>query len=508
MSANPANEPYPTTMANELPPFYSGVYVFGDSLVDPGNALRAAEFVDDIPFVPLPKDAPAAEKGYFEGRFTDGYNFADLISNKLLLKPTATTYPYGFEVPLFGAPVPFVDRPQGNNLSFAYGGGQALQTSELVPDLDAQLDAYRNYPAADPNAIYLVTIGGNDVRRLVPRRHDPIIDERASERLSLVAAEIAEEVGQLFTFGARHVLVTGIPDIGLLPLYTGSRNEAERRSLASHYSETLDGLVTTALESLALPADAQLYSFNLLNFSDAIFANPDAYRLTNLTDARTLLQRGALDPIGSGFLFFDEIHPSAQAHALLAAEMLDSLPLNGVAPEWAAPDSSAALPLGTALSGTIDGPSDTDAFTASLVAGQTYAFDLLGISSGLGALADPRMRVVDGSGLVLAEDDDDGLGLDAHLQFVASATADYEIQVASVGQMAGSYLVQARLGGDTLPAGPSEVGGAGRSDPLWGEASSAIAIWESDGNGLDQSGINMVGVPRALDGPLYDVLFG
>ena len=65
-------------------PSFTGVYVFGDSLVDPGNDLRAAQKLGDLPFVSVPSAAPTADKGYYQGRFSDGYNFADLISNKEL----------------------------------------------------------------------------------------------------------------------------------------------------------------------------------------------------------------------------------------------------------------------------------------------------------------------------------------------------------------------------------------------------------------------------------------
>src|ERR1700716_3959681 len=51
-------------------PAFSGVYVFGDSLVDPGNDLKAAQLLNGLPFAFLPKGAPTADKGDFEGRFT------------------------------------------------------------------------------------------------------------------------------------------------------------------------------------------------------------------------------------------------------------------------------------------------------------------------------------------------------------------------------------------------------------------------------------------------------
>ena len=46
---------------------YSGVYVFGDSLVDPGNALKLAQWYGDLTFSDLPDGAPTASLGYFPG---------------------------------------------------------------------------------------------------------------------------------------------------------------------------------------------------------------------------------------------------------------------------------------------------------------------------------------------------------------------------------------------------------------------------------------------------------
>src|SRR5438445_2150367 len=127
------------------PPAVSGAYVFGDSLVDPGNDLRAAQLFHELPFAFLPRGAPTADKGYFEGRFTDGYNFADLISNKLLHEPTTATFPYGFADSVLGFSIPFVNRPGGNNLSFAYGGALAIQSGDPPPGLDAQTDIYQHF---------------------------------------------------------------------------------------------------------------------------------------------------------------------------------------------------------------------------------------------------------------------------------------------------------------------------------------------------------------------------
>lgn len=419
------------------PSAYSGVYVFGDSLVDPGNDLRAAELLDEFPFVSLPSGAPTAEKGYFEGRFTDGYNFADLISNKLLNVPTKPTFPYGFEDPLFGLSIPFVNRPEGDNLSFAYGGASAIQGDlDPAPGLDAQTDIYGNY-TPDPNALYVVAIGANDLRAMVPHGGDPVTGAAADARLSAIASEIAKEVAQLYARGARHVAVAGIPDVGLTPDYAGTENEAVRRSLLTQYAHTLDDRLKADLDALTPPPGASLHHYDFLGFTEAAVADPAAHGFTNVTEARTNVQAGALDPVGSGFLFFDEVHPSAQAQAQIASEILDGLQAPGAPLNWSVPPS-----IGSQAAGAIP-VRGADVFAASFAAGQTYVVDLLGVSSGAGSLADPRVRILDASGVVLAEDDDGGLGLDAHLQFVAPAAGDYVIQVAGVGVSGGSYRLQA-----------------------------------------------------------------
>ena len=79
------------------------------------------------------------------------------------------------------------------------------------------------------------------------------------------------------------------------------------------------------------------------------------------------------------------------------------------------------------------------------------------------------MRVVDRLGAVVAQDDDGGLGLDAHLRFVAPATGQYSVQVMGVGVSSGSYHLQAEdeggpnllLTGQLRGSDVFVVGGAG-----------------------------------------------
>src|SRR5688500_16378331 len=134
---------------------YSGVYVFGDSLVDSGNALKLAETYDYFPFTSLPDGAPTSGKGYHSGNFTNGWTLVDLISNKYLGVTTKTVFPFGYDEPFLGISFGFVSDPDGNNLNFAYGGAQIRQGDEAVPDIDDQTDAFRDAVDgdADPDAL-------------------------------------------------------------------------------------------------------------------------------------------------------------------------------------------------------------------------------------------------------------------------------------------------------------------------------------------------------------------
>jgi hypothetical protein len=101
------------------------------------------------------------------------------------------------------------------------------------------------------------------------------------------------------------------------------------------------------------------------------------------------------------------------------------------------------LSVGGTSSGNIEVSDDTDWFRISLVAGQTYQFDLRGSPSGNGTLSDPYMslRNSSGSSTRLAEDDNTGTGNDSQFTYTAITTGDHFVAAgASVGGI-GTYQI-------------------------------------------------------------------
>ena len=114
---------------------FSGLYVFGDSLVDAGNTNILTNGA-----------APTPGLGYFGGRFTNGPNYVDYISSAYFGQLTKAS--------LLG----------GSNFSF--GGARVVSdTTDFIPDITPQLNAYKaaSGNTADPNALYILNAGGNDV---------------------------------------------------------------------------------------------------------------------------------------------------------------------------------------------------------------------------------------------------------------------------------------------------------------------------------------------------------
>ena len=89
---------------------YTSLTVFGDSLVDAGNIFTVTGGA-----------TPNSSLGYFQGRFTNGYDYTDLLS-----------------IDLFGTPT-LASLQGGDN--YAFGGARASTTSG-VPDLNEQLAFY------------------------------------------------------------------------------------------------------------------------------------------------------------------------------------------------------------------------------------------------------------------------------------------------------------------------------------------------------------------------------
>ena len=268
---------------------YSNLFVFGDSLVDSGNAriARLSQGGQD----PAP---PAL--GYFEGRFSNGYNFADYVSLDLFGDP-ATAFLAG-----------------GTN--FSVGGAQASERAgDASPSFAEQIATFTASGLTfSPDSVVLVTLGGNDVRFQLGQA-------AMGQAPTLAPAIDALESGlsSLLGLGARTIIVTGLPDIGQIPVVTRLNNPA-LSALGTRLSFDLNEAFRGSVSDLSGGmAGANLRFFDLFAYQRAIYADPTAYGLPATLNTRDacLLVPGAA-PGCDGFVYFDTIHPTTQVHRAIA----------------------------------------------------------------------------------------------------------------------------------------------------------------------------------------------
>lgn len=267
----------------------SQLIVFGDSLVDVGNITAT---VGGDTFNPR-------AAGYFPGQFSNGPNYTTLLGRNF----------YG-ETP----------RPSllgGTN--FAFGGARVVSNAayatgaDAIPDLSLQLGFYLGGVGgvADPNALYVINMGGNDIFAVGSGQTGGV---DSATYLANVATTIAGSVTTLQAAGARRFLVTGIPQTTT----TGFGAQS---------------LLTTALDGLTLAPDTELTRFDYQGFFIGLATNPGAFGVEPLTNpgicrGNRPVVAGSIDC--TGYFSFDGIHPTAQVQAALYRTVLGQLGLAAV----------------------------------------------------------------------------------------------------------------------------------------------------------------------------------
>lgn len=239
---------------------FSGLVVFGDSLSDSGNA----------------------------GRYSNGPVWVERIAARI-----------GAEL-----------RPSSvGGTNFAVGGAR---THGGPTGLRAQADAFlKALPGgrADPDALYIVYGGGNDLLAAEQAPDRVRLVENAVEALGSIVEDLAEA-------GAKNVLVPNLPDIGRTPALRqrGPELAAEARRL----SRAFDAALERRLRQIEAEGEVQVLRLDVYALLEEVLADPAAAGFHNVTEPCS----------GSACataLFWDHLHPTAVAHDKLAAAALQAV---------------------------------------------------------------------------------------------------------------------------------------------------------------------------------------
>lgn len=285
---------------------YAGIVVFGTSLSDSGNAFElwgATNTPPDYLLDPLlVPSAPYARGGQ---HFSNGPTWVEQFARSIGLA--------GSVRPAFVG-----SNPDATN--YAVGAARA-RDDRINVNLPEQASSFLQQSGgmAAPDALYVIEIGGNDVR-------DALV-EYASGRdggpiLRAANESIATSIQTLHGAGARTFLVWRTPNIGRTPALRAldqvNPGAAQLATLVTQaFNQGLDGIVAQ-LEALPGIEIDRLDAYALI---EKLVARPADFGLTNVTRAcltPTIAPFSCQTP--DEFLFWDGIHPTRAVHAITARE--------------------------------------------------------------------------------------------------------------------------------------------------------------------------------------------
>lgn len=192
--------------------------------------------------------------------------------------------------------------------NYAVGGARVAEgPSSLEAQAEALLKAKRG--RLDAGVLHVVWGGANDLL-WAGTAADP------GRQAGMTAAAVARIVERLAKAGAGAILVANLPDIGMTPALRaqGPAWMAGARRLSQAYNAAL----TQALDAVEGWERVRLYRLDVWALGERVLADPAAHGFKEVTRPC-----GGRDCATA--LFWDQIHPTAAAHAGLARTALGVL---------------------------------------------------------------------------------------------------------------------------------------------------------------------------------------
>ena len=275
--------------------------VFGDSLSDPGNAFALLGEQSLPPFLLIP-EAPYAIGGH---HFSNGRTWVEAL---------------GYE---FGLAVGPAFSPQGGFNNYAIGAARARSYGQIYLSMQVSTFLGRNSGKASAQNIYVLFIGGNDVRDAIETIPADPSGVLASQVIGNALAAVGDNISALASAGAKRFLVLNVPDLSLVPAIRLQGVQAQK--VAAKLSEEFNQGLAQVLTNLQTSYSIEVKTVDIFALLHDVVDDPDEYDIKNVVDS--CITPGVLvDAICNKpdkYLFWDGIHPTQKAHQLISETVID-----------------------------------------------------------------------------------------------------------------------------------------------------------------------------------------
>lgn len=302
---------------------FSNIYVIGDSLSDQGNLRNATLSLSNN------TDERPASDHYFQGRFSNGEVYSGLLAQRLGLSLSASS-------------------EGGNN--FAYGGTRTdynrVEENSTTPfdfpdgiytpnafqwTLNTQRQAFEDRGINDPNALFVVWSGSNDVGDLIRPTLASGGSFDAGSYIKGAVLGIGNVVNTYIAAGARTVIVPNIADLGLVPRVAALNPPGA--TIVTDTATALAQAYNTALDSLLDQfTDIDIIRFDTFGLLREMVEDPASFGFTNAElscySGFVVADVNNVETVCNSeetYVFWDGEHPTTRFHDVLADRMFSAV---------------------------------------------------------------------------------------------------------------------------------------------------------------------------------------
>lgn len=275
--------------------------VFGDSLSDPGNAFALLGEQSLPPFLLIP-EAPYAIGGH---HFSDGRTWVETL---------------GYE---FGLAVGPAFSPQSRFNNYAIGAARARSYGQIYLSMQVATYLGRNNSKASAKNIYVLFIGGNDVRDAIETFPADPSGGLANQVIGNALDAVGDNISALASAGAKRFLVLNVPDLSLVPAIRlqGAQAQQVAANLSNEYNKGLAQVLANLQDSYS---GIELKTLDMFTLLHDVVDRPDEYDMKNVVDS-CITPGVIIDAICAKpekYLFWDGIHPTQKTHKLISESVI------------------------------------------------------------------------------------------------------------------------------------------------------------------------------------------
>jgi len=270
-------------------------------------------------------------------QFTNAYVFGDSLSDAGQYGARFTTNP-GLVTPMYvGQYFGLTTGPSfTGGLDYAQGGARVNSPSPLIPPSAPNLSIVQQVsqqlaktPELDPNALYQIQGGANDILVLSQQfLGGQITQAQMQAAVAQAALDLAAQVVRLRSAGAQYIVLQQLPDMGKTPDAIAAGPQAQ--ALFTALSQTV---FNTTLNSAIAASGVQVIQFNTAAFLNEIVANPSLYGFVNATN-RACTTTSSLNctpgtlvapNANMNYVFADGVHPTTGADLVLTQAIVSMI---------------------------------------------------------------------------------------------------------------------------------------------------------------------------------------